>query len=387
MPINLTDRFALDAAPRKTSDGFIVAHAKVARTGIQHYRGDEVDPDNEHGLRDRESVAVYRPPESVFDKDSLVTFNNRPITDGHPSDPVNAETWADHAIGHMSDNTARDGDFVRAGVVIMADRAIKAIDGGKRELSVGYSTELDFTPGKTADGLQYDAKQTHIRVNHLALVGLARGGHELRIGDENAMAKRKIQIDGFTFELEDEAVTIVEKLRGERDQAVTDAKAKDTKIGELTGAVAAKDAEIATLKTDAEKNKITPQMIDERVKAIATVTADAKRIMGADFKIDAAISADADAIRKAVVDAKLKDAAKGFSTDAINGAFASLLASAPKDGATKTENDAGAGTVRDAITEQEITDARTARDKAWAAAQADELDAWKDPADRKKVAA
>ena len=50
---------------RRTEDGYLVAEARVARTGIQDYLGTEIDPDNEHGLRDKPIVRVYRPESAV----------------------------------------------------------------------------------------------------------------------------------------------------------------------------------------------------------------------------------------------------------------------------------------------------------------------------------
>jgi len=49
---------------------------------------------------------------------------------------------------------------------------------GKVELSNGYTSEIEFKAGKTNDGFEYDAIQTDIKGNHIAIVDKARCGIE-----------------------------------------------------------------------------------------------------------------------------------------------------------------------------------------------------------------
>jgi Uncharacterized protein conserved in bacteria (DUF2213) len=74
-------------------------------------------------------------------------------------------------------------------LIIKDATAISAIKGGKAELSVGYSADLDWTAGVTADGERYDAIQRAIRGNHIAICSQARGGSQLRIGDSSMSYK------------------------------------------------------------------------------------------------------------------------------------------------------------------------------------------------------
>jgi len=50
-------------------------------------------------------------------------------------------------------------------------------------LSMGYTTDIDWTAGVTPKGEAYDGVQRNIRANHLAFVPQARGGEKLRFGD------------------------------------------------------------------------------------------------------------------------------------------------------------------------------------------------------------
>lgn len=177
--LRLTDTFQIDGKIKKTGDGYLAADARVARTGIQLYKGHEV------GRPDMDTVRVYRPSAEVFNKDTMKSCAHRPVTFLHPPVTVSAKNWKQYAIGHTTDPVVRDGDYIRVPVLMMDAAAINSYEKeGIKELSLGYSTDLKWEPGKTNHGEPYDAVQTDIRVNHLAVVPTARGGAELRIGDK-----------------------------------------------------------------------------------------------------------------------------------------------------------------------------------------------------------
>lgn len=179
MKFDLVDRISFeDAGIRITGDGYLVANPRVARTGIQLYRGSEV------GMKDKAVVRVYRPEDEVFNKDAMASLAHRPLTNDHPPVPVTADNWKDYAIGQTGDEVARDGECLRVPMSFMDAQAIKDIQGGKKQLSVGYSCDIVFTDGKTPGGEAYDAIQTKIRGNHIALVKFARGGDRLSVGDK-----------------------------------------------------------------------------------------------------------------------------------------------------------------------------------------------------------
>ena len=165
---------------RTTPDGYLIADAPVARTGVQLYRGSEVDKPEIPFVR------VYRPPEEVFDEDSMHSYAFRPMTNDHPTDLVNAETWKDVAIGNTGGEVVRDGETVRVPLVMMDATAIKQFNDGKRELSMGYTAEIDFLDSEqeTEEGVKYDAVLRNLRMNHLALVQKGRAGNA-RIGERS----------------------------------------------------------------------------------------------------------------------------------------------------------------------------------------------------------
>ncbi|MDO9487494.1 MAG: DUF2213 domain-containing protein, partial [Sphingomonadaceae bacterium] len=198
--MQITDALTLDAASvRLTRDGYMVAIARIARTGIQCYRAAEL------GLADRAAddvVRVYRPAEEVFAPDAMASLAHRPMTIDHPPEPVTAANWKRHAIGATGGDVARDGDTIRVPLTLMDAAAIADVRAGKRELSVGYSCELVIEDGTTPEGEPYDAVQRSIRGNHVAVCAIARGGPQLRIGDGEAARETIERLQGRVAALE-----------------------------------------------------------------------------------------------------------------------------------------------------------------------------------------
>jgi hypothetical protein len=183
-----------DAAPiagvRLTRDGYAVAEVRAARTGIQQYAGREV------GRPDLAVVNVYRPPESVFAADSMASYGFKPVTINHPAEGVTADSWKDLAVGVVGGDVVRDGGFVKVPLALMDAAAIKAVQDGTREISMGYVCDLAFEDGVTPEGEPYQAVQRDIRINHLALVPSGRAGPQCRVGDAKpdlAKAKGKLR--------------------------------------------------------------------------------------------------------------------------------------------------------------------------------------------------
>src|SRR5690606_6822166 len=293
---------------------YLVADARVARTGIQEYLGSEI------GRPDLRVVRVYRPEAEVFSRDAMSTYGYRPMTNNHPPEQVTADNWKDYAIGQTGGDVVRDGEFVRIPLVLMDSAAIRDYEAGKRELSMGYEAEIVFQDGVTPDGEKYDAIQKSLRMNHLALVDKARGGDQLRIGDQRnsgvldhaqnnpqhkgghpmADTLRKVIIDGLTIETTEQGEQAIAKLqsaiadsaRKRTDAEAVHAKALVDRAGEIAKLEAERDALRSQVLTDAD--------IDARVQARADLVGKAKAIHDADY------SGMADAeIKAAVVKAKV----------------------------------------------------------------------------------
>ncbi len=381
----LADHLTFDS-PRRTRDGYMVVRAKAARSGIYDYAGREVDPQGTRFKPD-ETVKVYRSEAEVFAKDSVASFLMKPVTNDHPSQAVTADNWKTHAKGVIG-AALREGDFLAFDLVLMDAATIADVESGKRELSNGYSSDIEFVDGVAPDGQAYQAEMRTIRGNHIAVVDKGRAGPFCRIGDaapcsslphelivdgqtysgeplpdKNAHQRREtvdngankmphvLMIDGLQVpNVSDEAKAAIEKLQGQITGLTADKGKAETDLAKAVTDVSTKDAEIVTLKKQIEDAKLTPAQLRDVAKGYQQ-TVDKAKALG----VTVTDAMDEAAIMKAVVTAKVGDAAKDWNDIQVAASFATLSTDAKAidpvrraiaDGAVKIGDDA---TVRDTV--------------------------------------
>lgn len=362
--IHFNDRLSL-GSPKVTKDGYLAVRAASARTGIYEYRADEVGAPPDKFAADA-IVRVYRDPSEVFSVDSMRSFIGRPITDDHPSVPVTSDNWKKYARGTImaaGRKVANDGDLLTFDLVLMDKQSIDKVNGGKRELSNGYNCQLDWTPGETEDGQAYDARQVAIVGNHVALVDKGRAGEACAIGDGvrsspapcqanlaliadiNSPKEARVKLlnlDGRSVNLSD-AVAVEETLKL-LDAKLTDMAAKlkkaEDEAEEAKGAKKAMDQAL-----EDERAKTAPAVIDKLVSDRADLVATATKLVDG-FKPDGLTN---DQIRRAVVEAKMGDAAKDMTDAEIPGAFRVVAAAAPTNDSAQPK-----GVVPKAITQPQV---------------------------------
>jgi len=376
--MQFTDAVAVSGT-RRTADGFLVAEARSVRTGIQLYTGAEV------GKPDMPVVRVYRPADQVFADASLQSFTHAPVTMDHPKDTVTADNWKSLAVGEVSTAAKKDGEWVHLPLILKDAAAISAVESGKRELSAGYTCELVWGDGVAPDGRAYDAQQQNIKINHLAIVDRARAGSQARIGDsasdkwgvapiadhqpekDKIMNLKTVTVDGIPVEVTDQGATVIATLQKRLDDANSKMSTADAAH---VAALAAKDAELA--KKDAELDAMKAKVLsdadlDKRVQARADLISTAKAI-AKDVKTEGLSDA---AIRKAVVAAKLGDAAIADKAEAYIDARFDILAEDAKKAAGA---DPFARVVSDGV--KPLGDAQQQAADAWSKSVTD-LNAWR----------
>ena len=176
-----------DSIPVKaiyTDEGYLLDTPIVTRVGIFEYKNDD-------GSIRRE----LRLPEEVFSKTSLDSYEGKPIIITHEAGKVDKNNVEGEGIGTILSKGFKDGDAVRAKIIIHNTDLMK--QSGLKELSLGYSLDLDETAGEW-NGQPYDAVQKNILINHLALVKEARAGDSARLNIDgkdneggNTMARKK----------------------------------------------------------------------------------------------------------------------------------------------------------------------------------------------------
>ena len=293
-------------AATRTAEGFIRDTPVVGRTGILLYR-------NADGTERRE----YRPPEEAFKADSLASLQGKPITIGHKAYVTAGNAAQVAPVGSVLSAGRQDGNN------IVADIVIYNLDTSARELSCGYTLDLDETPGTTPEGEHYDAIQRDIRYNHLAIcskgrAGIARlnmdGSQIIDDEEDKKMAEMtKIRLDsGIEYECAPEVKVEIEKMRKDSAEAKKEADKLQAKFDAL-------EAELAKgkegRKADAEKAKA---HFDEAIKARVELlkVAEAHKVANADSMTDTEI-------KTAVIKAVRGDAINldGKSADYIEAAY------------------------------------------------------------------
>jgi hypothetical protein len=201
-----------------------------------------------------------RHPDEVFKADHVRSLASAPLTIGHPG-VVTPANWKQVAVGHVRDDVHQDGKFVVANVVIQDAEAIAQVTKGDLvELSCGYMADIDNTPGEYL-GERYDAKQTNLRGNHVALLPTNHG----RAGSDV-----RLRMDGISW---------------------SEAKTDDMELKEIQAEVdrlkGLLDAEKARADGLDEKVKASEKIdVDELVKDRLALWDDARAVLGADAKFD-----------------------------------------------------------------------------------------------------
>lgn len=361
----------------KISDaGFLEANARTARAGVQRYRGFEV------GRDDLEHVDILRDEGEVFAKPSLESFSKIPLCLDHPPEAVTSANWRKYAVGTTGDEVLRDGQFLKIGLKITDADAIDAVQVGKRELSVGYSADVVWGDGIAPDGTPYQARQTQIVANHIAIVSAGRAGRQCRIGDSwadisnpepkglPAMTLKSVTVDGIPIETTDQGATVIATLQ---QRLADSANALASEKAAHVATLAARDKELGT--KDAEINRLKAETLD--ATKLDQIVAERSDVIGKAKLIakdlDCAGKSIAD-IRRAAVIKKLGDAlVKDRSDDYCEALFDGLAASTKPDDPLRDALRSGLQPAMD------VTDADTRREAARLQMIADQRIAWKTP--------
>lgn len=318
------DRSVLGQATR-TPAGFLRAPATVGRVGVVTY----MQPD---GSMWRE----LRPADELFHADSLASLQLALVTNNHPAPgdlPLTTANASRYTVGSVGDSTTRADNELQVMLQVTDPSALMAIDEGRTQISPGYTTELDMTPGEF-DGQRYDAIQRKIRYDHIALVDRARGGPSLRLHLDAAgdcvcscpCAEEPVMSEQTPVAVETSSAVTLDASAPHPAYAM---------VAELNAKLGAAQAELAaqTARADAAEAALAeaPARIKAELSARAGLEKQASAILGDEVKLDGMSDAE---IRAAVI-AKSLPSMKldGVSSDYLAAAF-DVAVSLPRADAT-----------------------------------------------------
>jgi len=283
MKVNRLDIGQL-GSPEITSQGYLRIPAYATRTGIFHYK-----------MPDGSVRKELRPPDEVFDHNSLKSLAEVPITNNHPPYMLDADNTKHFQVGFTGSNIDREGDYVRVKATITDGDTIKELkETKKRETSCGYTCDLEETSG-VWNGEEFDAIQRSINYNHLAIVNKGRAGTGARLQMdrmdgvmvENAEAHNrnnanseqggnvmvKVTIDSIEYEASEGLAQAVRKVETEKAGLQKKLDEAESKNNELTGKVDALNGEIKKKNDEIEKVK-KDMPTREQMVALAKARAD-----------------------------------------------------------------------------------------------------------------
>lgn len=213
---------------RKTPQGYLRLDARLARVGVQNYDGGE--------------RTEYRAPEEVFSSASLESYKHVAVTEDHPPVMLDETNTGRYAKGFTLEDARRDGDFVRASILVTDADLIAKMRKGKNQLSMGYHVDVEEDPGVAPDGTPYTHRQTNIRANHLSVVAKARAAGAVARVDSATPRKDKmatVRIDSTDYDLPEEVANHIARLEARHDAGITEVRFDAAEFGQAVRARAA----------------------------------------------------------------------------------------------------------------------------------------------------
>lgn len=283
------DRVGALRSPRRTDAGRMRVDGVFTRAGIFEYP-------REDGTIQRE----LRPPEEVFDPSSMSSLEMMPVVEDHPRSGLLGARAAG-AQGWTLEGVRREGDLVAGSLMVTDPALVKAVEDGKRALSVGYSVAYDPTPGVDPVYGRYDGVQRRIRGDHLAVVDVGRAGPEARVRMDSAGTFVAPPASGVPSPLtrESNSVMLTGKVHGDTmddTKKLQEALAAATERAEK----AEKSLAEACSRADAATGRVDTLAADldaarETAKSAADVPVLQARIVALGIELDAARKARTDA--------------------------------------------------------------------------------------------
>jgi uncharacterized protein len=158
----------------EVSKDFLRARVVLARTGVFPY----VYPDG--------SVKMEaKLPEELSRPETIKSAQGVPVADGHPPSTENqglitTETYKAYAKGSVFEVTMGPDGCLAGSETIWDQSLINSLKAGEKlQVSIGFTCDLDSTPGEL-NGEKYEVAQRNIIINHLAHVEKGRAGEEVR---------------------------------------------------------------------------------------------------------------------------------------------------------------------------------------------------------------
>lgn len=306
----------------ETPEGFLTVRAPITRPGVFPYMRSDGGIQMEAKL-----------PDEIFSDRTVHSAMGKPVTDDHPHELVTLENYQTYSKGMTHTDAQVSGNKLSVSMTITDSDLIQKIKAGKRELSIGFMSDVAMTPGEY-NGAHYDAVQRNVEINHVAVVDRGRAGPTVAIrgdaaqesaymvdsADPNKGGKNmaKYKIDNKEYEIDSAVKSYLEAQQAKLDAAVVKVAGHDA----LQGKYDALETELEAKKQELETAKATADKLDEKVEERLGLVTSATQILGDSFDFKGKTDRD---IKEAVVQtAKADFKGEGKSDDYINAFYDSI---------------------------------------------------------------
>lgn len=202
------------------NNGFIeIKDNPISKAGVFSYSGAMLG-----GKFDAEKMYnVYRPEGELGSDECINSFKLMPWIDEHVMLGANATPAEKKGIqGVIGEDVYFKDGILYANLKVFSESMANLIDNGKKELSCGYRSEIVPKVG-TWNGKTYDAIQTRIRGNHIALVAEGRMGADVAVLDSK-----------FIFDFKEQDMTTETTAPAVGPAKTAEPEKKVVKDGEIT---------------------------------------------------------------------------------------------------------------------------------------------------------
>jgi hypothetical protein len=271
----------LEATPQNSSrsydiNGWVEVQGNpISKVGIFPYLGKQIDD----SLEPNKIYRVFRPPEELNNPETIESFKLVPLINDHEMLGAEFTPAENKGIeGIVGENVYFEEPYLKANLKIFSEQLKKVIDGGKKELSIGYRCKYDLSPG-FYNGVPYDVKQHTLRGNHTAVVKEGRAGPDVAVLDhfkltfdekgmymenQNELEKKEVTLESINRKLDD-AIGRIAKLEREETEETED----KTEIKEEV-----KDEEIKEANVEDEEKV---KAMDEKINSLTAELLDIKK--------------------------------------------------------------------------------------------------------------
>lgn len=334
MDFLVTDRATASMTKRSmTEQGYmLVKDCALARAGVIEYAAANFQPRMYNDRDPNDVIRVYRSADTLAA--SLPAWAGAPFTDEHPASFLNADNTGLYQKGHILGTPRMQGELMIADIIVTDGRVREAIEAGKQELSNGYTSGYDFTPGVSPSGEPYDAEQLALRPNHVALVAAGRCGSMCRVSDSADVTIQEkptmatVTVNGVTYEATEQLIQVINGLQAQvADLLAKSAAAPEeaqAAVAEATAQVEEATAQVAELTSQLEQ-ATSPDALDAAVEERTAVMDAARKVIP---NFDGKGKSNA-AIRAEVVKTKFPELKNTDNADFVRGRFEALAEAAP----------------------------------------------------------